>query len=364
MRGNLSTLVQTISCTFWLFLLTTFVFSIVPDNPRHIEPSFYLYTRRNVKNGEKLEWSNVLNGTKSKLIVSKYFNGKHGTKMIIHGYMDSSKIGRWMHEMKNRFLNRSNLNVILVDWSNGNQFPYGQAVANVPLIGSMVAIQIEALCYTFRTTMDRFHLLGHSLGAHVAGFAGKRFKSNKLAQITGLDAARLMFENESTRKRLWLSDAKFVDVIHTDTKDLFGFGLKEPCGHVDIYPNGGIDQPGCSDRFNSIFTKGLFDGARFVLACDHHRAIDYYIQSIGFDRKKSFTLMAYECADYERFKMGKCNWNNCRGTNAVRCVQIGPRAIEYRKIFLKSRAKNGRNSTGTRMRRFYLTINDKWTFNT
>ena len=51
------------------------------------------------------------------------------------------------------------------------------------------------------------------------------------------------------------SDADFVDVIHSDTGDfaLFraGYGLLEPCGHKDFYPNGGRDQPGC----HSIFGK-------------------------------------------------------------------------------------------------------------
>lgn len=44
-----------------------------------------------------------------------------------------------------------------------------------------------------------------------------------------------------------LRTALFVDVIHTDAGPIIsgGLGLMQPSGHVDFYPNGGVQQPGC-----------------------------------------------------------------------------------------------------------------------
>jgi pancreatic triacylglycerol lipase len=40
--------------------------------------------------------------------------------------------------------------------------------------------------------------------------------------------------------RLDPTDAEFVDVIHTDSESILmgGYGMEQPVGHVDFYPNG------------------------------------------------------------------------------------------------------------------------------
>ena len=71
-----------------------------------------------------------------------------------------------------------------------------------------------------------FHLIGFSLGAHVAGFAGKELNASghKLGRISGLDPANPSFNSDSSLVRLDKSDAKFVDVIHTDIKTILHIG--------------------------------------------------------------------------------------------------------------------------------------------
>ena len=51
----------------------------------------------------------------------------------------------------------------------------------------------------------------------------------------------------------------FVDVIHSNAKPLvdMGAGLYEPCGHVDFYPNGGQEQPGCPNPITGAIGKIL-----------------------------------------------------------------------------------------------------------
>lgn len=107
-------------------------------------------------------------------------------------------------------------------------------------------------------------LLQLSLGAHIAGLAGKHVQMasssiGMIACIIGLDPASYGFHLEKPEKRLANTDADYVQVIHTDINK-FGmpyvtghgeFGKKEfvsflilsyctiPFFSADFYPNGG-----------------------------------------------------------------------------------------------------------------------------
>lgn len=83
----------------------------------------------------------------------------------------------------------------------------------------------------------------------------------------------------------------------------------EPCGHVDFYPNGGQEQPGCN---------------RFVV-CDHLRAAEFFIASVNHGQ---CTPLAFECSDYESFKKGRCA--DC-GANGEKCAFMGMAADSFRR---------------------------------
>lgn len=75
-------------------------------------------------------------------------------------------------------------------------------------------------------------MVGHSLGAHIAGRAAKQLKSvGRIGVIVGLDPASVGFDFFATQKRLTDTDAEYVQVIHTDG-DKFGFS--NPMGHGEF----------------------------------------------------------------------------------------------------------------------------------
>lgn len=71
--------------------------------------------------------------------------------------------------------------------------------------------------------------------------------------FSGLDPALPFFTTVDRHSKLDKSDAKFVDVIHTNAGV---FGKIEPSGHVDFYINGGQTQPAC-EQHKSIFMNNI-----------------------------------------------------------------------------------------------------------
>lgn len=121
--------------------------------------------------------------------------------------------------------------------------------------------------------LSKFHLLGHSLGAHIMGYAGKQVKEitgSKVQRITGMDPAGPLFEvpMQPPTKRLSHSDADVVEVVHTDG-GLAGF--VSPIGDIDFYPNGGLFiQPNC---INKKDLSQIADGSNKNLFKGYNRAI-------------------------------------------------------------------------------------------
>ena len=105
-------------------------------------------------------------------------------------YCCAGNANGWPKEMKNALLRREDCNVILVDWSKGAKSPYRQAAGNTRLVGAQTAELIRFLISSSsgsRRSINRFYIVGFSLGAQVAGYAGSylRARGMKLGRITG-----------------------------------------------------------------------------------------------------------------------------------------------------------------------------------
>jgi len=99
----------------------------------------------------------------------------------------------------------SSSNIITVDWgklsgATAPTFPFALAttlaqlpqyvavVQNVPVVGERIADFLVFLAGNNKTSADKVHLIGQSLGAHVSGHAGTEFKKQTntlINRITG-----------------------------------------------------------------------------------------------------------------------------------------------------------------------------------
>ncbi|XP_069682919.1 pancreatic lipase-related protein 3-like isoform X2 [Periplaneta americana] len=175
------------------------------------------------------------------------------------------------------YLSSGNYNVIAPEY--GQLVPdgcYVHATRNLPVIANCTAQLIDFLVNELNVPLQDIHVIGFSLGAHVAGQTADFITVGKLKRITGLDPAGPLFHK--SRKQIHTlskDDAEFVDVVHTNGGAL---GQLDVIGHVDFYMNGGSVQPGCQ------FTD---------FSCSHNRAPMYFAESITTQTG----FWGYQCSD-------------------------------------------------------------------
>ncbi|XP_076318045.1 pancreatic lipase-related protein 2-like [Tachypleus tridentatus] len=266
---------------------------ILPESPSSIQTRFYLYTRSNGDEPQMLDYID------ESTVLTSSLNQESPIKIVIHGFFQDSTKSTFT-KIRKAILDKENANVILVDWGRGARPPfYNAASVNTELVGRQVAALIKLLIEKRGVSTANIHITGYSLGAHAAGFAGKRLKEisgARIKRITALDPAGPFFEGKGKDVHLSYDDAEYVDVIHTSvgTDILSGeVGMHEAIGHVDFYPNGGNQQPMCYPK------KGLVDG----LVCNHKASSMYFIDSMTNDCH----YQSYPCqGGYEDFLAGKC----------------------------------------------------------
>ncbi|KAJ8931802.1 hypothetical protein NQ314_015258 [Rhamnusium bicolor] len=294
--------------------------SLFPEDLQKIEPRYPLYTRQHLTKPTYIDL-NEFNYIEASAIAAH-----KPIYLVSHGYMEGGGI-KWIYNIARALLDNEDCNVIVVDWHGGSSPPYTQAVANIRLVGAMTAHLLNDIArYTGHLKLNHVHAIGHSLGAHMCGYIGYTLQKEfnlTLGRITGLDPAEPHFSKTTPPVRLDRTAAHYVDVIHTDASQFIrgGLGMTESIGHVDYYPNGGTNQPGCGKSVLQYIkeTNGsFFHGVKKYLGCNHLRSHEFFLESILQNPKCKF--MTISCSSYQDFINGKCF--DC-GKRREKCLPFG-----------------------------------------
>lgn len=221
------------------------------------------------------------------LWMNELFNRSSDTVILVTGWTSNvNEPNRAIDTIYNGYRARGGYNFVVIDTAEYVDTLYTWSAFNTNDLGKGLADGLKGLIKY--VPLERIHLIGHSLGAHIVGAAGRHFQyaTNKiLPRITGLDPANPCFNEGESLSGIQRGDADFVDIIHTNAKVL---GKRDPIGDADFYPNGVVSvQPGCLDP-----------------ACSHKRAWELYAETVYPDKEKS--LLATKCNSLLSLTTGGC----------------------------------------------------------
>jgi len=266
----------------------------LPTCPLGCELEYSMYTRTN----------RLIGQTVSDTVVPSVYSAQRRTVFIAHGWTNDGRFP-WLHDMKNAFLDREDINVVIVDWGGCAQnLNYNQAASDTRSVGRYTAAVIQRLLQVAGSISARMWCNGHSLGSHVCGHTGMSMPANlPLGRATGMDPAGPLFQYTADKTiGINPTSATFVDIMHTDSHDSASLGTLRDLGHVDFYPNGGGDQPNCPGPSGST--------------CSHLRAYQFFTESIIRDCFHA----TQRCTNFNNIP-GSCS--ACGGCGAFPCAYMG-----------------------------------------
>ncbi|XP_055370737.1 phospholipase A1 2-like [Condylostylus longicornis] len=218
---------------------------------------------------------------------SPHFDRSKPVVILIAGWTNTIDNSNMIYEISKAYLCRGGVNVIGLDASNYTTTFYALSALNARDIGKYLAQSIVKLEKI--VPLENIHLIGHSLGANIAGYTGKFFQNmtgRLLPRITGLDPAKPCFHMGQKLMPIEKGDAEFVDVIHTNPGVL---GIEKEIGDVDYYPDGLLPlKSGC-----------------LTISCSHNRAHEYYAESVYPGHENDF--LAVKCHSIFELRIGLCN---------------------------------------------------------
>ncbi|XP_011505791.1 PREDICTED: lipoprotein lipase-like, partial [Ceratosolen solmsi marchali] len=211
------------------------------------------------------------------------------TVIYLHGYLGNVESDDVI-AITSGYLQRRDHNVIAIDYRNISSQSYADLTDSAGLVGKVISGGINQLI-SYGISKRSIHLIGHSMGAQIAGIVGRTI-GFKLSRITGLDPAGPNFNYPEAH--LSMNDAAFVDTIHTDAG---AYGTARLSATVQFYVNKGYRvQPGCPIHYE------FFSDEDF---CSHHRSWKYYAESLETEN----AFIGTYCNSSQMFDCGTCNKN-------------------------------------------------------
>jgi len=306
-----------------LLLSLCLVLLVAAENVKEADPDlskikFFLWTRQNQEDYETIELT-------QESLENSHFDSSLPTVILAHGW--NSHGDEFGADFSKAYFSVEDYNVFAIEWGDLETWAnYPQAAVRTRAVGEHSANLVKILSDV--GAFEKIHVIGHSLGAHVAGFMAKKVQEmglGVLERVTGLDPAEPFFDIAGPKERIDKSDAKFVDIVHTNSGMLWNgcLSIKKSIGHVDIYPAGGSHQPGCVEACiipnimcYNISIEDLIKGG-----CSHERSVSYYKESILTGGEQ---FLAWNCPSWEDFEEGKC----CGGEQVVMGEWIDGRVKE------------------------------------
>ncbi|CAL7938256.1 unnamed protein product [Xylocopa violacea] len=261
---------------------------IIPHCIHGVESvSYFLYTR-NKPYGEEIH------------TINEYvpLRANRPVVFLIHGFTSEANNSNYF-ELITVWLKKEDINIFSLDWSSAacrggfslaDLLAYNSAVHNVPIVSKHLTNFVIKLVNKYGVNVNEISVIGHSLGAHVAGFSGKHVQQvfkQKYKQIIGLDPAGPEYNDKDCVNRLCQSDAALVQVFHTSR-----LAMHSAIGDNDFYFNGGNTQPGC-----------------ILTVCSHSRAVIYFTMTLL--HSPCFIGTAWRIGSDSILKWEECNKDTC-----------------------------------------------------
>lgn len=259
-----------------------------------------------------INW-NAINSQVEDLVDANVIHRSLPTLIMVHGWnsdFENSKI--WCYPTINTIKGSLSVeaNVIFVDWKLGAANNYLQSAANAKVVASLIVKFIQKLMSN-GLDYSTIRLVGHSLGAQIVGLAGNQLviSGTPLFWITGLDPAFPLFVGPINVDggALTKSSAQFVDYWHSFSSYTDGYSSPDPQGCLDVYLNGGTNQPGC-DTSSFKVLEDVFASSDHS-DCNHDAAPFVWSYTLPANSAYDCQLIAFECESYERYLGGCCVTN-------------------------------------------------------